>query len=71
MFHKVLSLYYLHHFPPLPAFFLLGTSGITLNSLVFSLRIRVCVVVFIREKENWQDLAVFFPPSVAPLSTRL
>ena len=29
------------------------------------------VVVFIHEKENWQDLAVFYPPSVTPLSTML
>ena len=30
-----------------------------------------CVFVFIHEKENWQDLAVFFPPSVTPFSTML
>ena len=52
MIYKVPSLYYLHHFPPLAAVFLLGTSWITLKSLLFSLRLRVCVVVFIHEKEN-------------------
>ena len=57
---KVLSLYHLHLFPPLAAVFLLGTSGITLKIAAF---------VFIHEKENRQDLAVFFPPSVTPLST--
>ena len=70
---KVLSLYYLHLFPPLAAVFLLGTSGITLKIVAFyiSLSLRDCVVVFIHEKENWQDVAVFFPPSVTPLSTML
>ena len=68
MIYKVLSIYYLHHFPPLAAVSLLGEL---LKSLPFSLRFRVCVVVFIHEKENWQDLAVFFPPSVTPLSTML
>ena len=68
---KVPSLYYLHLFHPLAAVFLLETSGITLKSLRFSLRLRVCVVVFNHEKENWQDLEVVFPPSVTPLSTLL
>ena len=68
---KVLSLYHLHLFPPLAAVFLLGTSGITLKIVAFSLRLRDCVVLFIHEKENRQDLAVFFPPSVKPLSTML
>ena len=49
---KVLSLYHLHLFPLLAAVFLLGTSGITFS------RLRDCVVVFIHEKENRQDLAV-------------
>ena len=31
MIYKVLSLYYLHLFPPLAAIFLLGTSVITLK----------------------------------------
>ena len=34
---EVLSLYYLHLFPPLAAVFLLGTSGITLKFLAFEL----------------------------------
>ena len=34
-------------------------------------RLRVCVVVFIHKKENWQDLAVFFPPFFTPLSNML
>ena len=38
---------------------------------LISLRFRVCVVVAIYENENWQDLAVFFSPSVTPLSTML
>ena len=38
---------------------------------LISLRFRVCVVVSIYEEENWQDLAVFFSPSVTPLSTML
>ena len=71
MIYKVVSLYYLHLFSPLAAVFLLGTSGITLKIVAFSLRLRDCVVVFIHEKENWQDVAVFFPPSVTPLSTML
>ena len=71
MIYKVPSLYYLHHFPPPAAAFLPGASWITLKSLLFSLRLRVCFVVFIHEKENWQDLAVFFPPFVTPLSTML
>ena len=69
MIYKVLSLRNFHLFPPLAAIFLLGTSGITLKIVAFSLRLRVCVVVFIYEKENWQDLVVFsrllsryFPP---------
>ena len=71
MIYKVPSLHYLHHFAPLAAVFLLGTSWITLKSLLFSLRLRVCVVVFIHEKENWQNLTVFFPLFVTPLSTML
>ena len=71
MICKVLSLHYLRLFPPLANVFLLGTSGIIKNSLLFSLRLRVCVVVFIHENENWQDLEVFFPPSVTLLSTML
>ena len=48
------------------------TSGITLKIVAFSLRLHG-VVVFIRDKEHeigsqWQDLAVFFSPSVTPLS---
>ena len=44
------------------------SSGITLKTLLFSLRLRVCVqvVVFIHEKENWQCfsrlLSRHFPP---------
>ena len=63
--YKVLSLNYLHLFPPLAAVSLLGQLQ---KSLLFSLRLRVCVVVF-HEKENWQ--CWFFPPSVTPLSTML
>ena len=52
-FTKVLSLYYLHRFPPLAVFSLLGWLE---KSLLFSLRLRVCVqvFVFIHEKEKWQ-----------------
>ena len=57
MSYKVLSLHYLHLFPPIAAVFLLGISGITI-------RFRVCVVVSTHEKENWQDPAVFVAPSV-------
>ena len=64
MMYKVLSLYYRHLFPPLASVFLLGTSGIKL--LLFSLRLRVCVVVLIHEKEIWQCfsrlLSRHFPP---------
>ena len=35
MIYKVPSLYYLHHFPPLAADFLLGTSWITLKIVAF------------------------------------
>ena len=35
MIYKVPSLYYLHHFPPLAAVFLLGTSWITLKIVAF------------------------------------
>ena len=49
MIYKVLSLYYLHIFPPLTAV-----------SLLLAKRLRVCVVVFIHEKENWQSV---FPAS--------
>ena len=35
MIYKVPSLYYLHHFPPLAAVFLLGTSWITLQIVAF------------------------------------
>ena len=35
MIYKVPSLYYVHHFPPLAAVFLLGTSWITLNLVAF------------------------------------
>ena len=65
MIYKVLSLYYLHLFPPLAAVSLLGWLW---KSLLFSLRRRVCVqvVVFIHEKENWQCfsrlLSHHFPP---------
>ena len=56
----VLSLYYLHHFPPL------ATSGIIFKSLLFGLGLCVCVVVFIHKKENWQCfsrlLSRHFPP---------
>ena len=69
MIYKVLSFYYLHHFPPLATFFFLGISGITLKIVAFCLRLRVCVVVFIHVKENWQ--CWFFPPSVTPISTML
>jgi len=68
---KVLPLYYLHLFPPLAAVFLLVTSGITGKIVVFFLRLGFCVVVFIHKKENCHDLAVFFSPSVMPLSTML
>ena len=54
MFYKVLSLNYLHLFPP-PAtvsLFLFGDNFE--NRYFFSLRLHVCVVVFIHEKENWQ-----------------
>ena len=146
MIYKVLSLYYLHLYPPVAAFFffyweLLGTSGITFryisrlslqqqqkkdrrqpkqstrylkqhkfNSqkhwmndlqstflilsasfsstsccfssgnfwdnfkkwLLFSLKLRVCVVAVCPFTEkNWQELAVFFPPSVTLLSIML
>ena len=60
MIYKVFSLYYLHHFPPLAA---VSLPGWLLKSLLLSLRFRVCVVVFIHEKENWQR----FPP---PLLSR-
>ena len=65
MFYKVLSLYYLHRFLPLAAVSLLGWFY---KSLLFSLRLRVCVqiVVFIHEKKNWQCfcrfLSHYFPP---------
>ena len=67
MFYKVLSLYYLHRFLPLAAVSLLGWFY---KSLLFSLRLRVCVqiVVFIHEKKK---MAVFFPISVTLLSTML
>ena len=51
MIYKVLSLYYLHLFPPLAT---VSLSGITLKIVPFCLGLRVCVVVFIHEKENWQ-----------------
>ena len=53
MIYKVLSLYYQHLFPPLAA---VSLPGWLWKSLLFSLRLRVCVqvVVFINEKENWQ-----------------
>ena len=35
MIYKVLSLYYLHLFPPLAAVFFLGTSGITVKIVAF------------------------------------
>ena len=35
MIYKVPSLYYLHHFPPLAAVFLLGTSWITFKIVAF------------------------------------
>ena len=54
MIYKVLSLYYLHHFPPLAAVSVLGKL---LKSLLFSLRLRVYVAVFIPEKENWQGFS--------------
>ena len=49
MIYKVLSLYYLHLFPPLMFLFWDDFKNL------FSLRPRVCVqvVVFIHEKENW------------------
>ena len=37
MIYKVLSLYFLHLFPPVAAVFLLGISGITLNIVAFEL----------------------------------
>ena len=51
MIYKVLSLYYLHLFPSLAALSLLGWLW---KLLLFSLRLHVCVVLFIHEKENWQ-----------------
>ena len=65
MIYKVLSLYYLHLFLPLAAVSLLRQLW---KSLLFSLRLHVCVFVFIHEKENWQR---FTPLSVTPLSTML
>ena len=67
MIYKVLSLYYLHLFRPLAAVSLLRQLR---KSLLFSLRLHVCVivnvVVFIHEKENWQCfsrlLSRHFPP---------
>ena len=46
MIYKVLSLHYLHLFPPLSAVFLLGTSGITGKIVAFLLEawfLRCCV----------------------------
>ena len=65
--YKVLSSYFLHLFPLLAAVSLLGWLW---KSLLFSLRLHVCVVVnvvvFIHEKENWQCfsrlLSRHFPP---------
>ena len=51
MIYIVFSLYYLHLFSPLATVSLLGLLW---KSLFFSLRIHVCVVVFIHKKENWQ-----------------
>ena len=69
MIYKVLSLYYLHLFRPLAAVSLLRQLR---KSLLFSLRLHVCVivnvVVFIPRKRK---LAVFFPLSITPLSTML
>ena len=63
MIYKVLSLYYLHHFPPLTAASVLGKL---LKLLLFSLRLRVYVAVFIPEKGNWQRVSCLlsrhFPP---------
>ena len=56
MIYKVLSLYYLHLFPPLAAVSLLWKLW---KSLLFSLSLHVCVVVFIHEKENWQCFPTF------------
>ena len=51
------------------------SSGITWKSLLFSLRLHVCVVVFIHEKENWQSfsrlLSRHFPPRMYPESRDL
>ena len=54
MIYKVLSLYYLHLFPPLAA---VSLQGWLWKSFLFSLRLHVYVVdcwLFIHEKENWQ-----------------
>ena len=51
MIYKVLSLYYLHLFPPQAAVSLLGLLK---KSSLFGLKFLVCVAVFIHEKENWQ-----------------
>ena len=46
------------------------SSGITFKIVAFSLRLHVCVVVFIHEKENWQYfsrlLSHHFPPFLYP-----
>ena len=52
MIYKVLSLYYLHLFPSLASCSF--PSGMTLKVVAFSLRLRVCFVLFIHEKESWQ-----------------
>ena len=66
-----------HRMNNLQSTFLILSASFSSNSCCFSsgnffsLRFRVCVVVSIYETENWQDLAVFFSPSVTPLSTML
>ena len=66
MIYKVLSLHYLHPFPPLAAVSPLGQLW---KLLLFSLRLDGCVVVPVHSQKR--KLAVFFPPSVTPLSIML
>ena len=86
-FYQHISNFQNHRMNNLQSTFLILSASFSSNSCCFSsgnfwdnfryrcflisLRFRVCVVVSIYEKENWQELGVFFSPSVTPLSPML